>query len=86
MRLDPSGVSVQAFFAQVVNIIGAEATNDHLTIMTLGGDDTVDASRLAASLIQLTLDGRDGNDDLTGGAGNNTLLGGAGGCNHELHE
>jgi Ca2+-binding RTX toxin-like protein len=61
-----------------VNIIGAEATNDHLTIKTLGGNDAVDASSLPVGSIQLTLDGGDGNDDLSGGSGNDTLIGGAG--------
>ena len=46
-----------------VNITGAEATNDRLTVNTLGGDDAVDAASLAATSIQLTLDGGDGNDD-----------------------
>ena len=35
-------------------------------------------SGLAATAIQLTADGGDGNDVLIGGAGNDTLLGGAG--------
>jgi len=61
-----------------VNITGAEASNDHLTVKTLAGNDGVDALSLAAASIQLTLDGGDGNDDLSGGEGNDTLIGGAG--------
>src|SRR5262249_10512077 len=34
-----------------VNIIGAEGDNDRLTVNTLGGNDVVDASGLAANLI-----------------------------------
>ena len=61
-----------------VNITGAEATKDRLTVSTHGGNDGVDAGSLPANSIQLTLDGGDGNDDLIGGGGNDTLLGGAG--------
>jgi hypothetical protein len=48
-----------------VNITGAEATNDQLTVNALGGDDVVDAASLPANLIGLTLNG---------GAGNNVIL------------
>jgi Ca2+-binding RTX toxin-like protein len=68
---------VQGLAAQV-NIKGAEAANDRLTINALAGDDAVDASGLAAGAIQFVADGGDGNDVLIGGAGNHTLLGGAG--------
>jgi Ca2+-binding RTX toxin-like protein len=61
-----------------VNITGAEAASDRLTVSTLGGDDVVDAASVAATAIQLTLDGGDGNDVLSAGDGNDTLLGGAG--------
>ena len=64
--------------AAQVNITGAEAANDRLTVNALGGDDTVDASGLSAGAIQLTEDGGDGDDVLIGGAGDDTLLGGAG--------
>ena len=74
---DASGVAVLGLAAQV-NITGAEATNDRLTVNALAGDDVVDASGLAAGAIQLTADGGDGNDVLIGSAGNDTLLGGAG--------
>ena len=40
-----------------VNITGAEAANDRLTVNLLAGDDVVDASGVAAGSIQLTLDG-----------------------------
>jgi Ca2+-binding RTX toxin-like protein len=74
---DASGVSVLGL-ATRVNITGAEAANDRLSISALAGDDVVDASGLAASAIQLTADGGDGDDVLIGGAGNDTLQGGAG--------
>ncbi len=74
---DASGVSVIGLAAQV-NITGAEAANDRLTINALGGDDVVDASGLSAGAIALTADGGDGDDVLIGGDGNDTLIGGAG--------
>src|SRR5262249_21844304 len=40
---DADGVSVMGLWAQV-NITGAEAANDRLTVSTLGGDDVVQAS------------------------------------------
>jgi acylphosphatase len=46
-----------------VNITGAEGANDHLTVHTLGGNDVVDASGLAANLIGLTVDLGDGQGD-----------------------
>jgi Ca2+-binding RTX toxin-like protein len=74
---DASGVAVLGLAAQV-NITGAEAANDRLTVNALAGDDVVEASGLAAAGIQLTADGGDGDDVLIGGEGNDTLLGGAG--------
>ncbi|HEY2154740.1 MAG TPA: calcium-binding protein [Isosphaeraceae bacterium] len=72
-----SGTSVLGL-AALVNITGAEATNDRLTVNALGGDDVVDASGLSADAILLTEDCGDGDDVLIGGAVNDTLLGGAG--------
>jgi Ca2+-binding RTX toxin-like protein len=83
---DSSGVAALGLAARV-NITGAEAANDRLTINALAGDDVVEASGLAAGAIQLTenggddndvLIGSDGNDELHGGAGDDVLLGGLG--------
>jgi Ca2+-binding RTX toxin-like protein len=74
---DAAGTSVFGLAAQV-NITGAEAANDRLTVNALGGDDVVEASSLAATAIQLTADGGDGNDVLVGGDGNDVLIGGNG--------
>jgi Ca2+-binding RTX toxin-like protein len=74
---DASGVASIGLAAQV-NITGAEAANDRLTLNMLAGDDVVDASGLAATAIQLTVNGGDGSDVLIGGDGNDTLIGGAG--------
>jgi len=74
---DAAGVSVLGLAAQV-NITGAEAANDRLTVNALAGDDVVEASSLDAGAIQLTADGGPGDDVLIGGDGNDVLLGGAG--------
>lgn len=64
--------------AEQVNINGAEAANDRLTISSGAGNDTINASLLNAGIIGLTLDGGAGNDAIIGSAGNDTLLGGDG--------
>jgi Ca2+-binding RTX toxin-like protein len=74
---DATGVAVMALAAQV-NITGAEAANDRLTVNMLAHEDVVDASGVAAGSVQLTLDGGPGDDILIGGAGNDILLGGPG--------
>ena len=74
---DATGVSVVGLATQV-NIIGAEAANDRLTLTMLDGDDVVEGSGLSAGSIQLTADGGPGADILIGGEGNDVLLGGPG--------
>jgi Ca2+-binding RTX toxin-like protein len=74
---DSAGATVSGLTTQV-NITGAEAANDRLTLAMGAGDDVVDASGMLAGAIQLTADGSDGNDVLIGGEGNDVLLGGAG--------
>jgi hypothetical protein len=74
---DASGVSVLGLAAQV-NITGAEAANDRLTVNLLAGDDVLEASGLSASGIQLTGNGGAGNDILVGGDGADVLNGDAG--------
>ncbi len=53
-------------------------TTENLVLNMNGGDDVFTGSNGLASLIQLTVDGGDGNDTITGGDGNDTLLGGNG--------
>ncbi|MGE5195299.1 MAG: beta strand repeat-containing protein [Deltaproteobacteria bacterium] len=69
-------VHVNGLAAQV-NILHSEAT-DKLQVDSLAGDDTVNASGLAAGVIGLTLNGGDGNDLLTGSAGDDLIVGGRG--------
>ena len=64
--------------AAALNVTGAEAASDRLVVNLLGGNDTFDASGLAASGIQLTVNGGEGDDVIVGGEGDDTLLGGAG--------
>src|SRR5207302_7917709 len=61
-----------------VNIQGAEAANDKLTINSLAGNDVVNAAGLTVGAIALTENGGTENDILIGGAGNDTLNGEAG--------
>jgi Ca2+-binding RTX toxin-like protein len=60
------------------SVTGAIAGSDRVTVATLGGDDAVDGSELAANSALLTLDGGEGDDVLIGGAGDDVLLGGPG--------
>ena len=53
-------------------------TTENLVLHAGGGDDVITAGNGLAGLINLTLDGGDGNDTITGGDGNDTLIGGAG--------
>jgi Ca2+-binding RTX toxin-like protein len=70
-------VAVNGLPAQVT-IGGTEGLNDALIINGLAGNDTVDASALAAGVISLTIDGGSGNDTITGGGSNDVLVGGDG--------
>ncbi|MBL9169126.1 MAG: hypothetical protein JNN07_15405 [Verrucomicrobiales bacterium] len=70
-----TGVSIVGLSTQV-NITGAEAAVDRVTVNALAGDDVVEGSGLVAGAIQLRADGGPGNDVLIGGAGNDILVGG----------
>ena len=70
-------VAVAGLFP-MVNITGAEGTNDNLTVNALGGNDMVDASNLPANLIGLVLNGGAGNDTILGSPGDDLVIGGPG--------
>ena len=53
-------------------------TTENLVLQAGGGNDVITAGNGLANLIQLTLDGGEGNDTITGGDGNDTLIGGDG--------
>jgi Ca2+-binding RTX toxin-like protein len=64
--------------AAAVHITHSDGTNDSLHVNGLGGNDVINAARLQAGVIALTLDGGDGDDILTGSAGNDLIIGGRG--------
>ena len=72
-----NGVNIVGLSA-AVSVIGAEPALDQLVVNALGGQDRVDASALPADLIQLTLNGGDGDDQLIGSQGNDIINGGRG--------
>ena len=74
---DAGGVNVSGLSA-TVTILNQEQANDRLTLNALGGDDTVDASSLAADGIQLTMNGGLGNDTFVGSEGDDLINGGDG--------
>ncbi len=59
-----------------VHVTHAEVANDSLQVNGLGGNDTLNASRLNAGVVDLLLEGGDGNDLLTGSAGDDLIIGG----------
>ena len=61
-----------------VSVTGSEGANDTLVINTLGGNDKIDASGLAAGVTHLTIDAGEGDDNITGSNGDDVLIGGAG--------
>jgi Ca2+-binding RTX toxin-like protein len=64
--------------AALVNVTGSEGANDSLAVNTLGGDDVVSAATLPAGIVNLTVDGGAGNDQIFGSQGADRLLGGDG--------
>ena len=70
-------VLVNGLAAQV-SISGADGGKDNLVVNGLGGNDTIDASKLHAGQVNLTLNGGDGNDTIIGSAGNDLVIGGRG--------
>src|SRR5438477_10182252 len=63
--------------ASIVSIRHQEP-GDELAVNGLGGNDTIDASGLAAGSISLALNGGAGDDTIAGGKGSETLVGGDG--------
>jgi len=74
---DSTGVSVAGLAAEV-NVSGAEAASDRLTLNLLGGEDVLDATSLTATGMQLTANGGLGADVLLGSQGNDLFNGGDG--------
>jgi Ca2+-binding RTX toxin-like protein len=74
---DANGTAVLGLAAQV-NVTGAEASLDRLSVQAHDGADVVEGSGLLAGAIQLVADGGNGHDVLIGGEGADVLLGGEG--------
>jgi Ca2+-binding RTX toxin-like protein len=72
-----SSVTVAGLSA-TVNITGSEGANDSLAINARNGNDGINASSLPAGVIQLTVDGGNGNDTILGSQGADMLIGGSG--------
>jgi len=53
----------------LVRVVGTDGPADAVAFHALGGNDTVDATGLAAGVVSLTIDGGAGTDVLTGGPG-----------------
>src|SRR5205807_1421196 len=70
-------IAVNGLAAQVT-IGGVEADKDSLVVNGLGGNDVIDASKLGAGFINLSLNGGDGDDSIIGSAGNDVVNGGRG--------
>jgi Ca2+-binding RTX toxin-like protein len=78
IQISNSGTSViVAGLAAEIGISGTEA-GDTLTVSAGNGNDTINASGVQSSAMNLVLDGGAGNDTITGSGGNDTLLGGDG--------
>jgi Ca2+-binding RTX toxin-like protein len=73
-----NGSATVTGLAATVNVADAEPANDTLTINSLAGADTVDASGLAGSSLKLALNGGDDADTLTGSAGSDVIDGNRG--------
>jgi Ca2+-binding RTX toxin-like protein len=72
-----TSVVVKGLAAQVT-VSGAEPLNDSLVVNGLAGNDTIDASKLHAGQVSLTLNGGAGDDRIIGSAGNDVVNGGQG--------
>ncbi len=72
-----SAIQVNGLQAQL-SLMGADGGLDSLVINGLAGNDVIDASKLKAGSVNLTLNGGAGNDRIIGGAGNDLVIGGQG--------
>ena len=79
VQITGSGTSYTvAGLPAIVAVQGSEGANDQLVVNALGGNDSITAAGLPASVVGLTVDGGAGNDRITGGDGNDVLMGGDG--------
>jgi Ca2+-binding RTX toxin-like protein len=79
IQISGSGTSFSvAGLSSVISVQGSEGGNDHLVVNALGGNDSITAAGLPATVVGLTVDGGTGNDNITGSDGNDMLIGGDG--------
>ena len=79
IRIAGSGTSFTVSgLAARVTVRGSEGAHDNLIVHALGGNDSINASGLAANVVGLTIDGGTGNDRIIGSAGDDRLIGGDG--------
>ncbi|HKP24945.1 MAG TPA: hypothetical protein VJV39_13855 [Dongiaceae bacterium] len=69
------GAVLFAGMPYLVGVSGAESDKDSITFNALGGNDTINASKLPAGIASVVLDGGVGNDVITGGAGEDVVFG-----------
>jgi Ca2+-binding RTX toxin-like protein len=74
---DTGGLRVAGLHT-AVSIFNQDPAVDQLTLNGLGGNDTISAQSVKAGSIQLTINGGDGNDIITGSDGNDLIIGGRG--------
>ena len=72
------GVVSVSGLAATVALTHVEGANDRLTINAQGGDDDIDASGLAAGLVQLVVNAGPGDDVVIGSQGDDLVTGGDG--------
>ena len=81
-RYDQGGrrrrLALRAGLAAQINVANTDGALDTLTVNGGAGDDTIDASALAAGVVKVTLNGGAGDDTIFGSRGNDTLIGGDG--------
>jgi Ca2+-binding RTX toxin-like protein len=78
IQISSSGTSITvAGLAAQIGIVGTDA-GDRLIVSAGNGNDTINASGVQTSNMNLVLDGGAGNDAITGGGGDDMLLGGDG--------
>jgi Ca2+-binding RTX toxin-like protein len=79
VRISGSGTGLTVVgLPSTVAVQGSEGAHDRLVVNSLGGNDSVSAAALPATVVNLTVDGGAGNDTITGGDGNDVLIGGDG--------
>jgi Ca2+-binding RTX toxin-like protein len=72
---DANGTTTVSGVPAQIRLNGTDAAGDRLEVNGLGGDDTIDSTRLAAAELQMRADGGAGNDVVLGGAGDDVVSG-----------